>query len=111
MRQAASPIVKEDRSASAEFLAMAEQALEAGDADLVSDAELRAVLTAAAKLFSLKVRTTGREPAPFVADAVNATETVNTVCAMLRAADLNMLDLSMWYHRPIEPAEETEQRA
>ena len=37
---------------------------------------------------------------PFPQHAVTATETVVTACAMIRAADLNMFDVAIWFHRP-----------
>ena len=38
--------------------------------------------------------------APFTPGTVTATETVVTACGMIRAADLNMFDVAIWFHRP-----------
>jgi hypothetical protein len=32
---------------------------------------------------------------------VTATETAVTACAMIRAADLNLFDIAMWFQRPV----------
>jgi hypothetical protein len=42
----------------------------------------------------------GHDVTPFTPNAVTATETVVTACGMIRAADLNMFDVAIWFHRP-----------
>jgi hypothetical protein len=42
----------------------------------------------------------GHDVAPFTPGSVTATETVVTACGMIRAADLNMFDVAIWFHRP-----------
>jgi hypothetical protein len=42
----------------------------------------------------------GHDVAPFTPGTVTATETVVTACGMIRAADLNMFDVAIWFHRP-----------
>ena len=37
--------------------------------------------------------------APFPEGEVTATESVVAACALIRAADLNMFDVAMWFHR------------
>jgi hypothetical protein len=84
----------------AEFCAEARNALKRGAPDAISDRALQQVLTAAAKIYAAKVERRGRDVAPFKPGAVTATETVVTACGMIRAADLNMFDVAIWFHRP-----------
>jgi ribosome modulation factor len=84
----------------AEFCAEARDALKRGAPDAISDRALQRVLTAAAKLYAAKVERRGHDVAPFKPGAVTATETVVTACGMIRAADLNMFDVAIWFHRP-----------
>ena len=62
---------------------------------------LRRVLTAAVKAYAAKAEDAGREIAPFLDGAVTATETVIAACAMIRAVDLNLFDVAMWFRRPV----------
>src|SRR5262249_23254762 len=84
----------------AEFCAQARDALKRGIPDAISDRALQQVLTAAVKIYAAKVERRGHDVAPFSPDAVTATETVVTACGMIRAADLNMFDVAIWFHRP-----------
>jgi hypothetical protein len=86
--------------AAAEFCAQARDALKRGAPDAISDRALQQVLTAAVKIYAAKVELRGHDVAPFPQDAVTATETVVTACGMIRAADLNMFDVAIWFHRP-----------
>ena len=85
----------------ADFCAAAESALKRGDPAAISDALLRRVLTAAVKIYAAKVEAADSEIAPFEGNAVTATETVVAACAMIRAADLNLFDMAMWFRRPV----------
>src|ERR1700743_1271582 len=82
------------------FTAPARDALNRGEPDAISDKTLQQVLTAAVKLYAAKVERRGYDVVPFPQHAVTATETVVTACAMIRAADLNMFDVAIWFHRP-----------
>jgi hypothetical protein len=84
----------------AEFCAQAREALKRGVPDTISDRALQQVLTAAVKIYAAKVERRGHDVAPFSPDAVTATETVVMACGMIRAADLNMFDVAIWFHRP-----------
>ena len=57
-------------------------------------------LTAAVKVYAAKVERRGHDVAPFPPHSVTATETVVTACGLIRAADLNMFDVAIWFHRP-----------
>ena len=88
-------------SLGAEFCDAVTAALQRGEPEAIPEEALRQVLTAAVKAYAAKVEADGAELAPFEADAVTATETVVTACAMIRAADLNLFDIAMWYQRPV----------
>ncbi|OZB85467.1 hypothetical protein [Microbacterium sp. 13-71-7] len=65
----------------------------------VSDEQIADVLYAAARLFSAKTDRVGKIAWPIRADALNATETVVLVTALLDAADVNLFDMAIWYRR------------
>jgi hypothetical protein len=93
---AANPTKKKD----ADFCAAARDALKRGDPDAISDRTLQQVLTAAVKVYAAKVERRGHDVEPFPRGTVTATETVVTACGLIRAADLNMFDVAIWFHRP-----------
>jgi hypothetical protein len=79
--------------------ALAERALASSNYDAFSDADLERVMTAAVKLYVAKAEATGAYPPPVAADRVTPTEVVTVVSEMIRAAGLNLFDLSMWFRR------------
>jgi hypothetical protein len=79
-------------------------ALRSGDVHAISDDALRQVLTAAVKAYAAKAEATDVEFAPFAPDALTATEVAVAACAMIRAADLNLFDIAMWFGRPVARA-------
>jgi hypothetical protein len=85
---------------SADFCAAARDALKRGQPDAITDNTLQQVLTAAVKVYAAKVERRGHDVAPFAEGTVTATETVVTACGLIRAADLNMFDVAIWFHRP-----------
>jgi hypothetical protein len=85
---------------SADFCTAARDALKRGRPDAISDHALQQVLTAAVKVYAAKVERRGHDVAPFAEGAVTATESVVTACGLIRAADLNMFDVAIWFHRP-----------
>jgi hypothetical protein len=101
-KRAAKPVPKPARrsGAAADFCTLVRDALKRGEPDAISDQRLQQVLTAAVKVYAAKVERRGHDVAPFAAGTVTATETVVTACGMIRAADLNMFDLAIWFHRP-----------
>jgi hypothetical protein len=84
----------------AEFCGALAASLQSGGPDAIPDDALRSVLTAAMKAYAAKAEA-APELAPFEPGAVTATETVVTACAMIRAADLNLFDIAMWFQRPV----------
>jgi hypothetical protein len=83
-----------------DFCAVARAALKRGEPDAISDKTLQQVLTAAVKVYAAKVERRGHDVAPFAEGTVTATESVVTACGLIRAADLNMFDVAIWFHRP-----------
>jgi hypothetical protein len=83
-----------------DFCAAANDALKRGEPDAISDKTLQQVLTAAVKVYAAKVERRGHDVEPFPRGTVTATETVVTACGLIRAADLNMFDVAIWFHRP-----------
>jgi hypothetical protein len=105
-RKAAKPAGKPAQKAArttaqkADFCTVARDALKRGEPDAISDQALQRVLTAAVKVYAAKVERRGHDVAPFTHGAVTATETVVAACGLIRAAELNMFDVAMWFHRP-----------
>jgi hypothetical protein len=105
-KHAIKPVAKPARAAArsrkqvSDFCAQARDALRRGEPDAISDQALALVLTAAVKVYAAKVERRGHDVAPFPRHAVTATETVVAACGMIRAADLNMFDVAIWFHRP-----------
>jgi hypothetical protein len=91
---------KKTASKDADFCAAAKDALKRGEPDAISDKTLQRVLTAAVKVYAAKVERRGHDVEPFPRGTVTATETVVTACGLIRAADLNMFDVAIWFHRP-----------
>jgi hypothetical protein len=96
--KSAKNVAKTQRAAPADFATRAGAALKRGDPEAVSDAELRKVLAAAVRLYAAKAERRS-EFAPFAAGTVTTTESVVAACALIRAADLNLFDVAMWFHR------------
>jgi len=81
------------------FAARAAAALRRGEPDAIPDALLHQTFAAAVKVYAAKAERRGGELAPFKAGGVTATESVVAACALIRAADLNLFDVAMWFHR------------
>jgi hypothetical protein len=82
-----------------DFVASAEAALASGDLDAVSFADIERVLTAATRIYAAKVDGADTFPPPLTAGSTTATDVVVTVSEMVKAAGLNLFDLSMWFRR------------
>jgi hypothetical protein len=65
----------------------------------VSDEALSRVLVAALRAFAFKTEKAGEYVEPYGRGALTATETVTAVTALVRAADLNLWDVAMWFNR------------
>jgi hypothetical protein len=88
----------ETRALGSEFVTAAEHALQSGQLDRVSDAELERVMTAAVRLYAAKAEA-DEPPAVVTAEQVTPTDIVVTVSALIRAVGLNLWDVSMWFNR------------
>jgi hypothetical protein len=82
-----------------EFVALAECGLAQPDRDDLSDQDLSDVLTAAIRLYAARAEARDAFPPPLAPDRVTATDVAIAVSEMIRVADLNMFDLSMWHAR------------
>jgi hypothetical protein len=87
------------RGGNASFAVLAADALKRGEPDSIPDELLRKTLAAAVKVYAAKAERRGGALAPFAEGEVTATESVVAACALIRAADLNMFDVAMWFHR------------
>jgi hypothetical protein len=85
-------------SVGSDFVTAAEHALQTGQLDGVSDAELERVMTAAVRLYAAKAETDA-PPAVVTPEQVTPTDIVVTVSALIRAVGLNLWDVSMWFNR------------
>ncbi|MBN9081571.1 MAG: hypothetical protein BGP04_11490 [Rhizobiales bacterium 62-17] len=66
----------------------------------IPDEVLQNAMTALVKAYAAKVEKTEQEFAPVDTRLVNATEAVVAACALIRAVDLNMFDVALWFNRP-----------
>src|SRR6478736_6583561 len=82
------------------FTGMAERALSSGDFSGIASSELERVITAAVKLYAAKAEVEETLAEPISAERATPTEVVIVVSEMLRAVNLNVFDLAMWYRRP-----------
>jgi hypothetical protein len=82
-----------------DFVAAAERALSSGQPGLVADADLERVMTAAGRLYAAKAETDSPPATPVTPASVTPTDIVVTVSDLIRAAGLNLWDVSMWFQR------------
>jgi hypothetical protein len=82
-----------------DFVAATERALSAGEPGRVSDAELERVMTAAVRLYAAKAETDCPPSRVVTPSDVTPTDIVVTVSELIRAAGLNLWDVSMWFNR------------
>jgi hypothetical protein len=94
----------------ARVLALAESALDAGRAAEVPDVAVQRLFAAALRLHARKTEEEQRHFPPVAAEAVMTTDIAVAVTELLRAADLNLFDLSMWASRPRHARDENEGR-
>jgi len=82
------------------FAAAAERALAGGEYAQIPAGELERAITAAVKLYAAKTESETAPSPPVSAEKVTPTEVVVIVSEMLRAVDVSLFDLAMWYRRP-----------
>jgi hypothetical protein len=81
------------------FVEMAERVRADGALARVPSSDLEHVLTAAIKLYAVKAEMEEQFPPPVTAEKITPTEVVLVVSELLRAADISLFDLAMWYRR------------
>src|SRR5262245_22918007 len=69
-----------------------------GTGEIASEDIARA-MTVILKLYAAKADAEGTLPAPVLSDSVTPTEAVLFVSELLRALDISLFDLAMWYRR------------
>jgi hypothetical protein len=67
-----------------------------GDPDSVDDAELRAVIAGAVRLYAVKAENGMRAPLPADHAGVTITDAMLTVTDLLHALNVQLFELSMW---------------
>ena len=82
-----------------DFVAAAERALSSGQPGQVPDADLERVMTAAVRLYAAKAETDEPPAQPITPSSVTPTDIVVTVSGLIKAAGLNLWDVSMWFNR------------
>jgi hypothetical protein len=82
-----------------DFVDAAERALASGRLEQIADADLERVLTAAVRLYAAKTECDQPPAQPVTPSAVTPTEIVVTVSDLIKAAGLNLWDVSMWFNR------------
>jgi len=95
----AEPVGTEFGGCAEALAAMAERALATGAASQIASADIERVLTAMIKLYAAKAEVEATPPHPVSADKITPTEVVVVISEMMRAVNLNLFDLSMWYRR------------
>ena len=96
---AAADVAAEFHGLAEAFAAAATRALGDGAASRIASSDLEQAMTAAIKLYAAKAEAEGRCPPPVAADKITPTEIVLVVSELLRAADISLFDLAMWYRR------------
>jgi len=84
----------------ADFVALAQADLTEFDNPKLSDPQLAQVMTAAVRLYAARCDAMASFPPPLLREKVTATDVLVSVCEMIRVADVNLFDLSMWHGRP-----------
>ena len=70
-----------------------------GETGEIASEDIARAMSAIVKLYAHKAEMEGSLPVPFSANSVTPTETVLVVSEMLRALDISLFDLAMWYRR------------
>jgi hypothetical protein len=99
MSAASSPLAAEFQGLTQSIVEVAGRALAAGDTQAIASSDLERAMTVIVKLYAAKAEREGRLPVPCSANEVTPTEVVLVVSEMLRALDISLFDLAMWYRR------------
>ncbi len=82
------------------FGARVEKAIADNTPQSLPDDAVGAMLTAALRAYAFKADKAGQYVEPYPKGTLTVTETVVGATAIIRAADLNLWDLAMWFNRP-----------
>jgi hypothetical protein len=85
------------------FAQAAERVLASGATSQIDSGDIERVLTAAMKLYAAKAEGAATPAPPVSADTLSPTEAVVVISETMRALNLNLFDLSMWYRRVERP--------
>jgi len=99
MSAAPSPLAAEFDGVTQTLAELASRALASGGSQAIASADLARAMTAIVKLYAAKAEAEGAPPLPFCTDRVTPTEVVLVVSEMLRALNISLFDLAMWYRR------------
>jgi hypothetical protein len=86
-------------AAAEQLAATVERILASGAASQVTSADIERALTAAMRIYAAKAETEAAPPPPVSADRITPTEAVVVISETMRAVNLNLFDLTMWYRR------------
>jgi len=86
-------------AAAGAFADVAERVLAGNGAACIGSDDLERCITAAIKLYAAKAEAEDALPPPVASERVTPTEVALVVSEMLRAADISLFDLAMWYRR------------
>jgi hypothetical protein len=96
---ATEPLGKEFGRCAETLAGMAERALVTGTVSQIVSGDIERVLTAVMKVYAAKAEGEVTPPSPVSADKITPTEIVVVISETMRAVNLNLFDLSMWYRR------------
>ena len=99
MSTAPTALAAEFHGATQAMADVATRALASGDTEAIASQDVGRAMTAIVKLYAAKAEAEGALAVPFCADRVTPTEVVLVVCEMLRALNISLFDLAMWYRR------------
>jgi hypothetical protein len=69
----------------------------------IASEDIARATTAILKLYAAKAEAEGTLPTPVLTESVTPTEAVLFVSELLRALDISLFDLAMWYRRGERP--------
>jgi hypothetical protein len=92
-KQASGTIAAED------FCALFERAISSNRPGDIPDEALAKVMQSAVRAYAFKTEKAGHYLEPYAKGSITATETVMAATAIIRAADLNLWDVAMWFNR------------
>jgi hypothetical protein len=98
-RRKAPPNARPRAKPGGDFVTLATDALARREPDAIADADLQKVFAASVRLYAAKSERRGEAVKPFGDGAVTTTESIVAACALIRAADLNLFDVAMWFNR------------